>query len=671
MAQSNTHMSDTKPKVVGLYGVSGSGKSHLLSSLRSRLNNNRFSFFEGSEEIAKFVPGGLEKFNRMSESKKELWRKGAIDLIRRQCAEDGKVAVITGHFMFLTEHTTTGLQSVWTKADSEIYTHIMYLDVSAETVSSQRQRDTKNRSPVSVDNIRAWQETEKAELQKLCRSENILFAVLSPRPTLLDRATILLNNLADFTQESNLHLAETKLDSALAVNGGLLRTVLAMDADRTLAANDTGRLFWSAFHSKRGTGNQVCPLDMIFQSPLGFSHTAFRQACLLYDYEVGDEEFEGLCQEVASKVTIYQDFQDLLGHASEEEHVGVVVITCGLRRIWEIVLERARLSQKVKVIGGGRVGDGLVVDAEVKGALVDRLQNTYNVYVWAFGDSQLDIPMMQKADRAIVVVGEEHVRSKAMDDALAEAMRDKKFRPSQVRFPNSTTPRLSLEQVPELLFTDPGVIKDILSKVELQITHATDTPAARLLMTPMRNANLRGRSLRAALQKIGWYLAVQHLSDLIGLEEYSMKHVQGSQIHGRRLQHEKTTLIVALMRSGEPLAFGISDAFPLAMFVHAKDTSDLGMQHLRDQKTVILVDAVVNTGRTIVQFVEHIRRLRSTIRIIVVTYVAQAQTVSGGRLAKAIGPDVTFVALRTSENKYTGTRDIDTGNRLFNTTHLP
>ncbi|KAL9617762.1 MAG: hypothetical protein Q9160_007475 [Pyrenula sp. 1 TL-2023] len=671
MAQSNTRISNIKPKIVGLYGVSGSGKTHLLNSLRSSFDNDRFSFFEGSEEIANVVPGGLALFIGMSEEMKERWREAAIENVSRKCARDGKVAIITGHLMFWSEHAATGGQLVWTQKDSNTYTHILYLNVSAEKVSSQRERDTRNRSPVSLDHIRAWQETEKAELQNLCRSNGILFALLSPRPTVLHRATEFLDNFADHTQDYNLHMAETKLDSALAIDCGLLKTVLALDADRTLAADDTGKLFWSAFFSNRGKGGQVCPLDTIFQSPLDFSYNAFRQVCLLYDYETDEEEFEVLCQKVASTVTIYEDFRRLLRYASEAEHVGVIVITCGLRRIWEIVLERADLSQKVKVIGGGRVGDSLVVDAEVKGALVDRLHNTYNVYVWAFSDSRLDIPMMRKADRAIVVVGKEHARSRTMDGALIEAMRGESFRPCQVRFPSYTTPRLELEQIPEIRITDDTFIEDISSKTELQITHATDSPASRLLSTPLRNAVLRDPPLRMALQRIGGYLAVQYLSDIVGLEEYSINHVQGSQIHGRRLQHEETTLIVALMRSGEPLALGISDVFPLAMFLHAKDTPDIGIQHLQNHQTVILVDAVVNTGKTIMQFVQHIRSLRNAIRIIVVTYVAQAQTISGGRLAKAIGPDVTFIALRTSENKYTGTGTIDTGNRLFNTTHLP
>lgn len=51
----------------------------------------------------------------------------------------------------------------------------------------------------------------------------------------------------------------------------------------------------------------------------------------------------------------------------------------------------------------------------------------------------------------------------------------------------------------------------------------------------------------------------------------------------------------------------------------------------------------------------------------------KAQSVSvGSSLAQALDRDanLSLVALRLSGNKFTGRRTTDTGNRLFNTTHL-
>ena len=76
----------------------------------------------------------------------------------------------------------------------------------------------------------------------------------------------------------------------------------------------------------------------------------------------------------------------------------------------------------VQVIGGGRLCDGYIVNAAVKAHLVSRLRKTYHQYVWVFGDGPLDVLMMQEADQAIIVVGDEESRSRSMDSALEQAL---------------------------------------------------------------------------------------------------------------------------------------------------------------------------------------------------------------------------------------------------------
>ena len=191
-------------------------------------------------------------------------------------------------------------------------------------------------------------------------------------------------------------------------------------------------------------------------------------------------------------------------------------------------------------------------------------------------------------------------------------------------------------------------------------------------MTPMRNATNAGPVLREAHGHVGWYLATEFLGGVIGIEEYPIAHVQGHQTSGYRLFKEQKTSIVALMRGGEAMALGVNDALPLAMFVHASRPDDIMLHHLQGQSTVLLVDSVVNSGKTVVQFVQHIRKLHFTIRIVVIAGVVQAQSIYGGSLAQlARHAGLSLIALRLSDNKFTGTGTTDTGNRLFNTTHLP
>lgn len=672
--------SDHKPTVVGLYGVSGSGKTHLLTKLKEKLGTTQFAFYEGAGVIATVVPGGLGVFKSMEEQEKKHWRQRAIDTIAKNSSDSGQVAVVAGHFMFWSEEQEAGL-TVCTQNDLDVFTHILYLDVSADTVEQRRRNDTgRGRPPLSASHLSKWQQEEKNQLRNHCRHHGILFSLISPHPTeetLLERVSTLLLDFKDHSEKHNLYQAESRLDRAVAASQGQLRTVLMMDADKTLAAEDTGALFWTTVSDWKPLEYDASTLKTLFSGPLQYTHTAFRQAVLLYEEATNDEEYEALCQDVASDVKMHPEFVSLLQLLGEEEDIGAIVVTSGLRRAWDIVLEREGLSKKVEVIGGGRIGDGLVISAAVKGVLVARLREFHHMYVWAFGDSPLDLDMLHKADRAIIVVGEEQTRSTTMDKALTDAIAYHGLQAHQTVLPSNASPRLDTTKLPLTNLTQLEFVKSLLGghnpRGGLQFICATDKYVAKLLATPMRDAAVAGPNLREAHRRVGWYLAIDVLADVVGIEKCPIQHVLGNETRGYQLFHEAQTTIVALMRGGEPMALGVSDAFTLAMFVHASDPENLKTHHLEGQLTVILVDSVVNTGKTIIEFVERVRKLHASIRIVVVAGVVQAQCVSGNGLHQTLAGHgkVHLIALRVSDTKFTGSGTTDTGNRLFNTTHLP
>jgi uracil phosphoribosyltransferase/adenylate kinase/phosphoserine phosphatase len=661
--------------VIGIYGIPGSGKTYLLKQLKQEVKQEDFAFYEGSQMIADIVPGGLEAFQKLEEEEKAHWRQLAIDTIGKECATSGRVAIVAGHFMFWPEEEEAG-QPVYTRNDLDTFTHVLYLDIPPELVEQRRREDTKRSRPsTSVAHLRKWQQAEKTELRRLCRDHNILFSLVSPHPTLLKKVLTLLQDFRHHTEEYNMFCAESTIDEIIAAGQGQLETVLVLDADRTLAAEDTGELFWKIVFNSCLSRDEEHPLKALFRSPLGYSYTAFRQVALLYEETAEDQEFDAICEDVASSVAMHPEFVSLLQLVAEKKHVGAVVITCGLRRVWDKVLEREGLSKTVRVIGAGRIGEDFVITAAVKAVLIDRLQNMHHMYVWAFGDSPLDLDMLSKADEAIVVVGEEQERSKTMDPALMNAIDNSGLRARQTLLPSHASPRLDTTKLPLVQLTNPEFVDSIIrrrSRHPLQVLHATDKQAAKLLMTPTRDATIAGPVLREAHRRVGWYLATEFLPEILGLEEFSIPHVQGHQTSGYRLCGEKKTSIVALMRGGEAMAFGVNEAFPLAMFIHANGPEDIKPHHLLGQRTILLVDSVVNSGKTVVSFVQQVRNLHATIRIVVVAGVAQAQSLYKGSLAEAFAhhANLRLVALRVSDNKFTGRGTTDTGNRLFNTTHL-
>ncbi|KAK3944418.1 uracil phosphoribosyltransferase-domain-containing protein [Diplogelasinospora grovesii] len=675
--------SHTKDKavVVGVYGLPGCGKTFLLGRLRAKLGDEEFGFYEGSEVIASVVPGGLGVFQKLDEEEKVQWRQLAIDKIAQECVDTNRVGVVAGHCMFWPEENDVG-KPVHTRNDLDVYTHILYLDTPAELIEKRRLQDTQRSRPIaSARHLRKWQEAEQAELRGLCRKNGILFMrVSAPQHTVLDRLSALLVEFRCHNPEQNLSRAKSRLDEILASSPSRnqVKTVLVMDADKTLAAEDTGTLFWemaiASGYLQPGHGS--CPLKELFGSSLGYSYTAFRQATLLYEEAVGDVEFDAICHNVATKVAMRSEFVRLLKLVEDHEDVVALVVSCGLRRVWDKVLEREGLSKTVEVIGGGRLADGFVVTAEVKAALVGRLRDVHQVSVWAFGDSVLDLPMLFRAHHAIVVVGEEQTRSKSMDAALSRAIDNDGLHARQALLPSDVRPRLDTTRLPLVELSDRDFIDAILGTrkqpAASRLLHATDCNASKLLTAPTRDARIAGPTLREAHRRVGWYLAVEFLAHVVGVEEYMIPHVQGHQTTGHRLLHEQETSIVALMRGGEAMAFGVNDVFPRAMFIHAFEPGDVKLHHVQKQHMVVIVDSVINSGKTIVEFVQHIRALKGAVRIVVIAGVVQAQSVSEGRLAQILEHDKNFtvIALRLSSNKFTGRGTTDTGNRLFNTTHV-
>ncbi|GLB07490.1 hypothetical protein AtubIFM57258_002831 [Aspergillus tubingensis] len=655
------------PKVIGLYGVPGAGKTFLMNKLKQQLGEEHFVFFEGSEIIASVTTGGLDAFKKLDESEKAEYRKRAVQKIKSTCSETRKVGIVTGHLSFWDDERCDHPMKVVTEDDLNTFTHTLYLNTPVHMITEQRKKDTERLRPsVSKSRLCEWQNYEIKELSSLCLDRKIMFAHVWPG--LSCKLPTFIRDIECHDEEYNMAVANDRLDKILSNHSDDVQTVLFLDVDKTLSEDDTGKTFWTILEDLTGVHN---PLGRLFNK-MGYSYAAFRQAMMYYEDEVSDDDFSSICEDIASEINLYPQISLLLKKAVEHKHVCPVIVTSGLRLVWEKVIEREGLANVVKVIGGGRIDDGLVVTPEVKRTLVVRAQTVHGAHTWAIGDSPIDLPMMLAADKAVVVVGKEQTRSKSMDGALRDAILNDGLQARQALLPyNTLKPRLDLKILPVIHLEDENS-QSLIFRRWFRFYHATDDNASKLLSTPMRDDAIRGPALQDAHKKAAHYLSTKYLAQIIGLEAFPVRHPQNKPIDGYRLLNEGQTLIVPLMRGGLPMANGVNEVFPTAQLLHAKLPQDVKRENLEGIVTVILIDSVVNSGKSIVEFLQHIKQINDAVRVIVVAGVVQDQAIKGGSAIRAVARsmEVTIVALRVSKNKYTGKGTTDTGNRLFNTTQL-
>ncbi|KAI5289670.1 hypothetical protein KEM54_003460 [Ascosphaera aggregata] len=673
--------------VIGLYGVKGCGKSFLLNGLRNFLNPQKFLFVEGSEAIAAVVEGGFQAFIGMSAEERVHARQLAVNSIADRCLKEDKVAIVAGHFSFW-NCLKRQPEPVVTDDDMKIYSHILYLD-TPEDLTRQRTLDdqVQVRQDIPSNDIKQWKDFEILQLRKLCYQHQILFALLESDTSAAHISAIIEGLLQN--EEANLANARKKLDNILRETGLSRPTkMMVFDADKTITPEDTGALFWNIV--KPALGLEQVPMTKIY-SGWGYEYSAFQQVSLFYEEAANREDLQEICRHVAGVVKIYPQMMNLLRLTCESRNVAAVIVTCGLSRIWEMILERMGIWGKVAVIGLEEMSRGFVVTPQVKEELVARLQTGYKMCVWAFGDSPVDMGMLRKADSAVVIVGDQLTRSKSMESELRSNVELQGFKGYQAVLSDGASPRLTPDILPLLDLGSQEFLTSIfgrLPEVTLNVFELTKSAAASALATATRDCNVYGPALWEAHRKVGRHLATDTLATVLGLEDYSIPHVQGNQTKGYQLAGQESTLIIGILRAGLPLAEGLFEHLPRSMLYLAHESHEVDFKHLEGKKTVMLVDFVINSGKTIIEFIRRIRSLDASIRIVVVAgvvqsdFIARYMNVGIAPISQEACRDMTpalcqetrrivdLVTLRVSENKFKGVGGTDTGNRLFNTTRL-
>jgi uracil phosphoribosyltransferase len=188
----------------------------------------------------------------------------------------------------------------------------------------------------------------------------------------------------------------------------------------------------------------------------------------------------------------------------------------------------------------------------------------------------------------------------------------------------------------------------------------THDPMMRLLVDATRRAECAGPALARAHREVGRALAAVVAASL-PIEEVEIDHVAGRST-GVQIRPGAEPIVVALMRAGLFVAEGVWERLPGASLVPLANGAPLEIP--AEGRTVIVVDAVINTGRSLCAALDRVRELGAAraLAVALVGYRPSVVELSERR------PEVDFIAARLSERSYVGRGSTDTGGRLFGTT---
>lgn len=161
-------------KRIGLYGVSGTGKTTILKEV-SKLTTNVI-WLEGSQLVINAAGLTLEQFKKLSDKDKYYYREKAIDNAFEIQTKERKHIIIDGHLVFVKGECE--FENVMTEKDKIFYTDYIYLNLPTEIIWQRQQNDRNKKRNYSAKTISNWVAYELQELKQFCDNNSLKLHIL-------------------------------------------------------------------------------------------------------------------------------------------------------------------------------------------------------------------------------------------------------------------------------------------------------------------------------------------------------------------------------------------------------------------------------------------------------------------------------------------------------------
>lgn len=174
-----------------------------------------------------------------------------------------------------------------------------------------------------------------------------------------------------------------------------------------------------------------------------------------------------------------------------------------------------------------------------------------------------------------------------------------------------------------------------------------------------RSKELRNNKLASLHTQIGEVLG-QAMLNFRPTESGFIKTVQDIDCTIQEVSRENITIVV-LMRAGLYVGQGVRNILDSddQVYLISNSVDDVDLDYIRN-RDIVIVDSVINSGKTIIKYIDSFKDAKS---ISCISIVMQSRFTD---IAKKYS-DILFLTSRISDNYYIGAGAIDTGNRLFGT----
>ncbi|MCS6232255.1 AAA family ATPase [Shewanella baltica] len=358
---------------IGIYGVSGVGKTTLAQSL-SRYESV-VNCYDGSSIIAQVVAGGLDEFKQATSKQKQAHREAAITELHGLHSQHRKHTVVSGHYSFI---QAGGYDIAWTQADARFYDVIFFLHKSSEDIKAQLQNDSHRHARYTETELAQWQDDEHQGLAECCSADNIRFVELDGR---LPQAVL--------TKTMIQHISALVLQRFAAEIVAHQKPVALFDCDGTLNHCDI-----YDFSPEESLSARVTELFKRYES---YCFDAFFDVSQYLDSHQNRQLMQTTFNAARQDLSLHPKAIDVI-NALKAQGTLIVFISCGFPALWQAQCELADY-----VIGGASFGlCGCIITNESKTQLADII-NQHRLPLSAFGNGRVDLGMLLHSDQATYI----------------------------------------------------------------------------------------------------------------------------------------------------------------------------------------------------------------------------------------------------------------------------